>query len=85
MKTSKYNSEIILEKCSICNSKENLETHHIVFQKDFIDGKNKKKFHLVKNNKSNLVVLCQKCHDEVDRKNIKIKGWKDSKLLYKIL
>jgi len=84
MKTSKYNSEIVLEKCSICNSKENLETHHIIFQKDFIDGKNKKKFHLVKNNKSNLVVLCQKCHDEVDRKNIKIKGWKDSKLLYKM-
>lgn len=84
MKTSKYNSEIVLEKCSICNSKKNLETHHIVFQKDFIDGKHKKKLHLIKNDKSNLVVLCQKCHDEVDRNNIKIKGWKNNELQYKI-
>lgn len=84
MKTSKYNSEIVLEKCTICQSKNNLETHHIVFQKDFIDGKHKKKLHLIKNDKSNLVVLCQKCHDEVDRNNIKIKGWKNNELQYKI-
>lgn len=83
MKASKYNKEIIMEKCEICSHKENLETHHIVFQKDFVNGKCKKKFHLVKNDNSNLVVLCQKCHDEVDRNNIKIKGWKGSKLQYK--
>ena len=83
MKTSKYNSEIVLEKCEMCGCKKNLETHHIVFQKDFKEGKNKKKFHLIKNDKSNLVVLCSKCHDEVDRNNIKIKGWKGGKLLVK--
>lgn len=83
IKTSKYNSEIILEKCQICNSKNTLETHHIVFQKDFIQGTHKKKFHLIKNSKSNLVVLCSKCHDEVDRNNIKIKGWSNNKLIYK--
>ena len=81
MKTSRYNSEIVLEKCQICESKKNLETHHIVFQKDFKEGKHKKKLHLIKNNKSNLVVLCQKCHDEVDRNNIKIKGWKKGELV----
>lgn len=83
MKTSKYNSEIVLEKCQICENKNNLETHHIIFQKDFKNGKHKKKLHLIKNNKSNLVVLCQKCHDEVDRNNIKIKGWKKGELLFK--
>ena len=81
IKTSKYNSEIVLEKCQICKSKNNLETHHIVFQKDFKNGTNKKKFHLVKNDNSNLVVLCSKCHDEVDRNNIKIKGWKNNNLV----
>ncbi|ADO67520.1 putative DNA mismatch repair protein MutS [Cafeteria roenbergensis virus] len=83
MKMSKYNSEIVLEKCQICESKQQLETHHIIFQKDFNDGKHKKKLHLIKNNKSNLVVLCSKCHDEVDRNNIKIEGWKNSKLVIK--
>jgi len=83
MKTSRYNSEIVLEKCQICGCKKNLETHHIVFQKDFIENKHKKKLHLLKNDKSNLVVLCSKCHDEVDRNNIKIKGWKGGKLLLK--
>lgn len=83
IKTSLYNSEIVLEKCQICSCKDKLETHHIVFQKDFIDGKNNKKFHLIKNNKSNLVVLCSKCHDEVDRNNIKIKGWSNNQLIYK--
>lgn len=82
IKSSKYNSEIIMENCEICKSKDNLETHHIVFQKDFIKNKHKTKFHLIKNNKCNLVTLCQSCHDEVDRNNINIKGWKNNKLIY---
>jgi len=82
LKTSKYNSKLVMEKCELCDSKENLETHHIVFQKEFNKKLvNKKKFHLVKNDLNNLVCLCQKCHDEIDRKNINIKKWNNGHLL----
>jgi 5-methylcytosine-specific restriction endonuclease McrA len=73
IKQSRYNSNVYIECCEICKSKEKLETHHIVWQKDFKANKNK--FHLMKNNPSNLVVLCMKCHDKVDRNEITINGW----------
>lgn len=82
LKTSKYNSKLVMEKCELCESKDKLETHHIVFQKDFNKKLvNKNKFHLVKNDLNNLVCLCQKCHDEIDRNNIKIKKWNKGHLL----
>jgi len=84
MKMSRYNRELVLEKCEVCGSKEKLETHHIVFQKDFINGVNKNKYHIIKNDVSNLVVLCQYCHDEVDRKNIEIRGWNNNRLDYNL-
>lgn len=75
-KSSKYNSNVIINCCEICKSKNKLETHHIVWQKDFDeDGFNNKKFYLQKNNTSNLVVLCASCHDKVDRDEIIINGW----------
>jgi len=76
IKHSKYNSENLLVECYICKKKNNLETHHIIFQKDFDDNKiNKNKFHLQKNSNYNLVTLCQGCHDDVDRQKIIINGW----------
>jgi hypothetical protein len=36
---------------------------------------NKNKFYLQKNNKSNLVCLCNKCHDSVHNNKIIINGW----------
>lgn len=76
IKQSKYNSENLLIECHICKNKNNLETHHIVFQKDFDDKKiNKNKLHLQKDSNYNLVTLCQSCHDEVDRQKIIINGW----------
>jgi DNA mismatch repair protein MutS len=75
-KQSKYNPDVYLNCCEICKSKEKLESHHIVWQKDFdSDNINKKKFSLQKNDASNLVILCQTCHDKVDRDEIKINGW----------
>jgi DNA mismatch repair protein MutS len=80
-KSSKYNSNIIVNCCEICKSKNKLETHHIVWQKDFDDnGFNNKKFYLQKNNTSNLVVLCASCHDKVDRDEIIINGWIETSL-----
>jgi DNA mismatch repair protein MutS len=74
--TSKYNKDVYLEKCEICESKNKLETHHITWQKEFDDNDiNINKFHLQKNDPSNLVVLCMECHDKVDRKEININGW----------
>jgi DNA mismatch repair protein MutS len=82
-KISNYNSNLYMDKCQICNHqvKRNeipLETHHIMFQKDFINGINQNKYHIQKNHKANLVVLCYKCHDKIDTNEIIINGWKDS-------
>ena len=84
-KTSKYNSNLWITKCQICEySPSNefdkpLETHHINFQKNtdtfgFINDKQ----HLHKNHKSNLCVLCFKCHDQIDTKEIIIYGYNDT-------
>ena len=83
-KLSNYNSNIYMEKCHIClyQPKENeipLETHHIIFQKDFNkNGISTNRFHIRKNHKSNLVVLCSKCHDMIDNNKINIIGWLDT-------
>ena len=76
VKTSKYNKDVYMTECLICGDKKNLESHHIVWQKDFNEeGYHKDKIYLRKNNSSNLVTLCIKCHDKVDRNEINIKGW----------
>jgi DNA mismatch repair protein MutS len=77
--TSKYNNTLIKDECSIChkkvkdNSSEvSLETHHIIFQKDAVNNMINEYEH--KNSAKNLVVICQKCHDDVDRGKINILG-----------
>jgi len=76
--TSRYNTKILKSQCQICklsittnSNSTSLETHHIVFQKDAdengIINSNGIKH---KNNPSNLMVVCQKCHDDIDRGNI---------------
>ncbi len=76
VKKSKYNSNNYLFDCEICKTKENLETHHINFQKDFNESKiNESLLHIQKDSNYNLVTLCSKCHDDVDRNKIAIFGW----------
>lgn len=80
-KTSKYNSDIYVYECNVCHTKDNikltnLETHHINFQKDCDENdvvKNKK--HIKKNDKANLVVLCQECHNKIHSGELKISGY----------
>ena len=77
-KTSRYNSEVYVTKCDICGSNDKLETHHIEFQKNcdehgFILKSDKS--HIHKNHKSNLVVLCDSCHDKTHNNTIVIKGY----------
>ena len=74
-KKSNYNDDFMIE-CYICKSKKNLESHHIIPQKDFDNLKiNKNKLHINKDNYSNIVTLCEKCHDKVDTNEIVINGW----------
>jgi DNA mismatch repair protein MutS len=83
-KKSKYNSKLFIQCCAVCAKipKDNeipLETHHINFQRDsntngFINSKK----YLHKNHKSNLVVLCNKCHDKIDSGLIEIDGYLDT-------
>jgi DNA mismatch repair protein MutS len=77
-KKSLYNKDIYMDECYICSSIEKLEAHHINFQKDFkqtINGLiNEKKKHLLKDDKANLVVLCEKCHDKLHNNEFEIKG-----------
>jgi DNA mismatch repair protein MutS len=77
-KKSLYNNDIYMDHCNLCNSVEKLESHHINFQKDFknsINGLiNENKKHLLKDDKANLIVLCEGCHDKLHANEIKING-----------
>lgn len=70
-KKSLYNKNVYVDKCELCGSDEKLEVHHILHQKDFKNGfyKNEDKFHILKDDESNLMVLCWKCHDNIHEQN----------------
>lgn len=73
-KISRYNNNFYVNMCSICNSTEKLEVHHILQQKNFNnDGFNNENLKILKDSESNLAVLCQKCHDDLHGGKIKIK------------
>lgn len=78
IKQSRYNANVLISHCEICERKKKLEYHHINFQKDFKDGILKDKPHIMKDAKYNGVVLCQSCHDKVDRNEIIINGWMET-------
>ena len=73
---SHYNRNIYMTECDICECKENLDTHHIEFQKN-TDGNGflLKKSHVHKNHPSNLVVLCKDCHHKIHNNSIIINGY----------
>ena len=94
-KKSKYNTNLWVNECQICEYKpvndydKPLETHHINFQKDTDEnGFLLTKPHIHKNHKSNLCVLCYKCHDKIDTNELVVYGYEDtingSQLKYKI-
>lgn len=73
---NKYNKSVYLDKCQVCGERAQ-EVHHIHEQRfadeeGFIDNK----FH--KNDKFNLVCLCEKCHDNVHHGNLVITGYKQT-------
>ena len=80
-KKSNYNNEIYMDKCGMCGIYKGnikLETHHINFQKDFVETSNglihKEKKHITKDSQANLVILCEKCHDSLHAGKVEIKS-----------
>jgi DNA mismatch repair protein MutS len=81
LKTSHFNSKKIVSLCEKCGINLGSEIHHLQYQK-LADDKgiinlNNLVFH--KNNTANLISLCDKCHNEIHKKNIKLKKTKTTK------
>ena len=72
-KPSKYNSNVYVDQCKVCGGTKDLVVHHIVAQREFVEG------HCIpyrKNIEHNLVVLCESCHNKVHRtKDLVINGY----------
>lgn len=81
-KRSRYHAELIVDRCKLCGKKNShmsptpLEVHHINAQADCVDGFVKSKPHLKKNHISNLIEVCQACHDAVHNDTIVIEGYR---------
>ena len=82
LKTSHYNSKKIVGLCEKCGKSMGTEVHHLQHQKDAnddgiiysSDGNN-----IHKNDLANLITLCEQCHNEFHKKNVKHKKVKTSK------
>lgn len=87
-RTSKYNKQVLVDKCQICSKtggtgkddKVPLDTHHINHQKDCTEGYVNKpgKTHLRKNASANLVILCKSCHSKAHDGRLEIRGYLDT-------
>ena len=80
-KQSRYNPNVYIHECGVCNTaiKNEHDTHHIRFQEHCDqNGFTKEDYHIKKNNKSNLVVLCKKCHHDVHENRLIISGYIDT-------
>lgn len=74
IKSSHFNSDVIMIKCAICgNNTDQLDTHHIIEQHNFNSFNN-----VTKNQQSNLIVLCKTHHNDVHYGNLIINGYKRS-------
>lgn len=72
---SKYNKDVFVDKCQVCNSNTD-EIHHINEQQyaDFKGIIQNKQIH--KNVKHNLINVCSVCHDKIHSYSINIEGYK---------
>lgn len=74
-KTSRYNTDLVVDECTVCGSKEDLHTHHILYQSTA--DENGMIGHIHKNKKHNLVVLCESCHVKTHDGGLKITGYEN--------
>tara|TARA_R110002073_G_scaffold118510_6_gene257656 strand:- start:1156 stop:4518 length:3363 start_codon:yes stop_codon:yes gene_type:complete len=72
-KSSSYNAKKIKNlDCEICKINKACEVHHLQFQKN-ADSKNIINGEFHKNNKANLINICEQCHDKIHETNIQYK------------
>ena len=72
-RSSRYNASVYMNICGVCKSQMATETHHIKYQCDADDNGFVGAVH--KNDVSNLVPLCEDCHQKEHMGLIKIKGF----------
>lgn len=72
---SVYNKNVYMKECKVCGDKAS-EVHHITQQKEADQNGYIGSFH--KNDKFNLVALCEKCHNSVHHGNLVIHGYKST-------
>jgi len=81
-KSSRYNAKHITGgQCEKCKINTAVDVHHLVFQNQADQNGTIKKKGLTfkKNNKANLMNLCEKCHDEIHKTEKKYKRTKTTK------
>ena len=71
-KRSRYNSDVFMDECKVCNAPSE-HTHHINEQQYADKDGNFDNFH--KNIRHNLIQLCEKCHNEVHNGELDIYGY----------
>lgn len=81
LKQSRYNAKKIVSTCEKCGKRTGTEVHHLQHQasadeKGMISTEDSV-FH--KNNLANLMTLCEKCHNDLHKTNLKQKRVKTSK------
>ena len=82
LKTSHYNSKKIISLCEKCGKNMGTEVHHLQHQKDANDDGiiyNSDGILFHKNNLANLITLCEGCHNDFHKKNVKHKKVKTTK------
>lgn len=72
IKPSKYNKDHYVDICNICGEKA-MEVHHIKHQIDANENGYIGSIH--KNNKTNLMNVCEKCHDNIHNGDINVNGY----------
>ena len=81
LKTSSYNAKKVVGMCEKCGNKVGTEVHHLQFQSDATENgvinTSDAIFH--KNNLANLLTLCEACHDDIHKKNTRLKKVKTTK------
>jgi DNA mismatch repair protein MutS len=71
-KTSAWNSEVVRRVCEVCGKAKELEVHHLQARATAVHQRLENGTHM--NDKRNLVVICQACHDAVHADKITVQG-----------
>ena len=81
LKTSRYNSKKVVGMCEKCHKNIGKEIHHLQYQKDADSNGNiiNSDGVIHKNTLANLLTLCEACHDEIHKKNTRLKKIKTTK------